>query len=90
MSQGFLFCKSDLHVNEVRVPVVLIDLKDEGWCVFCDLYVFCEGWAALILLSEEGNPLKRCCKTAQGCLTLLICTVSLSDRYSVITALVSK
>lgn len=65
MSQGFLLCESGLRVNET-VPVAPTELKDEGWCVFCDLYIFCEGRAGLILLSEEGNPLKRCCKTAQG------------------------
>lgn len=65
MSQEFLLCESGLRVNET-VPVAPTKLKDESWCVFCDLYVFREAWAALILLSEEGNPLKRCCKTAQG------------------------
>lgn len=52
-------------LNET-VPVAPTELKDESWCVFCDLYIFCEGWAALILLSEKGNSLKSSCKTAQG------------------------
>lgn len=44
MSQEFLLCESGLRVNGT-VPVALTELKDESWCVFCDLYVFCEGWA---------------------------------------------
>lgn len=44
MSQEFLLCESVLRVNGT-VPVAPTELEDESWCVFCDLYVFREGWA---------------------------------------------